>query len=561
MISSELEMNDSKSKLKNPAIWFLLALILGLVLRLVSLGVGSFTQSELVLVNQALNVSRGVSESSANVPVYSGLTALLFFIFEASNFLARFLPAIAGASLVILPWFWKEELGEKAALILSFGLAIEPAFLLFSRTVNSGIFAIAGLLWAMTFFKKGKVGLFGFALAIAFLSGQTFWLLLFFGVLAIALLRLMKTDVRPGATCPLRVNQGWKKALLVFLVSLFLISTSFLLNPSGLGSLASGLLDFVKGFGQAFEKPVLHSFYLLLAHSFLPLILFGIAYFTSRITEKSKGSQIALLLFGLGLVFSLIFSRENFVLLLIPILIAWIAGAGWLADFKVEFKEKRLPSVLLFVFVVAIFGYMSINAKTLGKLPFGTSQFWSIGLLTLAGLVLLIAAWWLVRYGWKSGSQVFLLATICVLGVLTMSSSFRTITNEADFRALEYLDDKVVLPNNNVQEELDDFELAGKPLETIGDYKILDLPDEYAWAFRSFEIERVSDDLVMILTRSTSIPEQNEDFRGMNVVLERSIDWKSGLQTYLYSILGRQPAYQDQKGVLWLRTNLFTGAN
>ena len=561
MISSELEMNDSKSKLKNPAIWFLLALILGLVLRLVSLGVGSFTQSELVLVNQALNVSRGVSESSANVPVYSGLTALLFFIFEASNFLARFLPAIAGASLVILPWFWKEELGEKAALILSFGLAIEPAFLLFSRTVNGGIFSIAGLLWVMTFFKKGKVGLFGFALAIAFLSGQTFWLLLFFGVLAIALLRLMKTDVRPGATCPLRVNQGWKKALLVFLVSLFLISTSFLLNPSGLGSLASGLLDFVKGFGQAFEKPVLHSFYLLLAHSFLPLILFGIAYFTSRITEKSKGSQIALLLFGLGLVFSLIFSRENFVLLLIPILIAWIAGAGWLADFKVEFKEKRLPSVLLFVFVVAIFGYMSINAKTLGKLPFGTSQFWSIGLLTLAGLVLLIAAWWLVRYGWKSGSQVFLLATICVLGVLTMSSSFRTITNEADFRALEYLDDKVVLPNNNVQEELDDFELTGKPLETIGDYKLLDLPDEYAWVFRSFEIERVSDDLVMILTRSTSIPEQNEDFRGMNVVLERSIDWKSGLQTYLYSILGRQPAYQDQKGVLWLRTNLFTGAN
>jgi hypothetical protein len=260
-------------------------------------------------------------------------------------------------------------------------------------------------------------------------------------------------------------------------------------------------------------------------------------------------------------VFSLIFSRENFVLLLIPILIAWIAGAGWLADFKVEFKEKRLPSVLLFVFVVAIFGYMSINAKTLGKLAFGTSQFWSIGLLTLAGLVLLIAAWWLVRYGWKNGSQVFLLATICVLGVLTMSSSFRSITTDSDFRELEYLDDKVVLPNNNVQEELDDFELAGKPLETIGDYKILDLPDEYAWAFRSFEIERVSDDLVMILTRSTSIPEQNEDFRGMNVVLERSIDWKSGLQTYLYSILGRQPAYQDQKGVLWLRTNLFTGAN
>ena len=560
-MSSEIEMKDSKNKLKNPAIWFLAALILGLALRLVTLGASSFTQSELTLVHQAWKISQGVSESSASVPVYSGLTAVLFFIFEASNILARFLPAIAGASLVILPWFWKEELGERSALILSFGLAIEPACLLFSRTVNGGIFAIAGLLWAITFFKKGKVGLFGFALAIAFLSGQTFWQLLVFGVLAIALLRLRKTEVGPGATCPLRINQGWKKALLVFLVSLFLISTSFLLNPSGLGSLASGLLDFVKGFGQAFEKPLLHPFYLLLAHSFLPLVLFGIAYFTSRKTEKSKGSQIALPIFGLGIVFSLIFSRENFVLLLIPILIAWIAGAGWLADFKVELKDKRLPSVLLFVFVIAIFGYMGINSKTLGKLPFATSQFWSIGLLTVAGLVLLLAAWWLVRSGWKSGSQVFLLGTICVLGIMTMGSSLRTITTESDIRSLEYLDDKIVLPNNNVQEELDDFRLAGKPLETIGDYKLLELPDEYAWFFRCFAIERTTDDLVMIMTRSTSIPEQNEDFRGMNVVLERSIDWKSGLQTYLFSILGRQPAYQDQKGVLWLRTNLFTGAN
>jgi len=84
MMSSEKEMNDSKSKVKNPAIWFLLALILALVLRLVSLGASSFTQSELVLVNQALMLSRGVSESSASVPVYSALTALLFFIFEVS---------------------------------------------------------------------------------------------------------------------------------------------------------------------------------------------------------------------------------------------------------------------------------------------------------------------------------------------------------------------------------------------------------------------------------------------------------------------------------------------
>jgi hypothetical protein len=53
----------------------------------------SFTQSELVLVNQALQISQRVNASTSNVPAYTGMTGLLFFLFGAGDILARLMPA------------------------------------------------------------------------------------------------------------------------------------------------------------------------------------------------------------------------------------------------------------------------------------------------------------------------------------------------------------------------------------------------------------------------------------------------------------------------------------
>ncbi|MFA5612406.1 MAG: hypothetical protein WDA04_06070, partial [Anaerolineaceae bacterium] len=160
---------------KNWSVWFLLAFALGLVMRLVLLNDVVYTQNELTLVNQALQVSQRMSQTTSSVPVYTGLTGFLFFLFGATDFLTRFVPALAGASIVLLPWVWRERLGHKTALILGFVLAFEPTFLLFSRSINGGILALSGLLWAFTFLKKDKPGLAGLSLAVAILGGVSFW--------------------------------------------------------------------------------------------------------------------------------------------------------------------------------------------------------------------------------------------------------------------------------------------------------------------------------------------------------------------------------------------------
>lgn len=58
------------------------------------------------------------------------------------------------------------------------------------------------------------------------------------------------------------------------------------------------------------------------------------------------------------------------------------------------------------------------------------------------------------------------------------------------------------------------------------------------------------------------MPGTDVDYRGMNIVLERSVDWKTGgIIGYLKGLPGAKMNYIDQKTVLWIKTSLFTGAN
>jgi len=118
------------------------------------------------------------------------------------------------------------------------------------------------------------------------------------------------------------------------------------------------------------------------------------------------------------------------------------------------------------------------------------------------------------------------------------------------------------LPNNDVEEILADFALTGKTLEQWGSFSLIDLPEELSWYFRDFNIARNQPGTSLVLSRTTSMPIQNDQFRGMNVVLERSINWrKGGITAYLQTASGKTSVFEDNKGVLWVRTFLFTGAS
>jgi hypothetical protein len=555
-----------KPRLDNYFIWLLLAFLIGLTLRLLALNAMVYTQNELVLVNLALQISRRVGVVTSTVPIYTGLTSWLFYLFGPGNFLARLVPAFVGASIVIIPWLWKDQLGRKSSLILSFALALDPTFLLFSRAIHGGIFALVGLAWAITLLKQNKPWLAGISLALAFLSGSAFWSFLFILGLTLLVLMLIKPEIVKDLLV-LNLNSlkiTWISFAAGFAVSAFLIMSGFLLDPSGLGGVASGLIAFVRNFVKTFEYPAHHMIYLLIAHSTLPLFVFFIGFFKFRSSETSDWYQLAGISIIISLLIGMLVSRESFEILLLPVLICWIGGASWLGKWQFRLTESRLSTALLMGFVLAILTYLSVNLRRLAQLTLGTPQFWNIFLMIMAGIILLVSAWWLAKFGWSNGTgtHVFLFAFLCFLAIASLSSSTRSLQSDQQVRSLEYLDNQLVLPNNDVEEILADFALTGKTLEQWGSFSLIDLPEELSWYFRDFNIARNQPGTSLVLSRTTSMPIQNDQFRGMNVVLERSINWrKGGITAYLQTASGKTSVFEDNKGVLWVRTFLFTGAS
>jgi len=81
-------------------------------------------------------------------------------------------PAIAGSLLVLVPLFFKRELGSLAALILMTGLALDPGLVVMSRTLGSPMGAIGFGLLAVGLAYARRPLLAGVAAGLSLLSGQ-----------------------------------------------------------------------------------------------------------------------------------------------------------------------------------------------------------------------------------------------------------------------------------------------------------------------------------------------------------------------------------------------------
>ncbi|MCL4543496.1 MAG: TIGR03663 family protein [Chloroflexi bacterium] len=68
------------------------------------------------------------------------VTAVIFFLFGASDFTTRLLPVVFGSAIVALPFFLRRELGRIGALAAAVVLMLSPSFLYFSRFYRDDIY-------------------------------------------------------------------------------------------------------------------------------------------------------------------------------------------------------------------------------------------------------------------------------------------------------------------------------------------------------------------------------------------------------------------------------------
>jgi hypothetical protein len=153
---------------------YLLAFIVGFSLRFLHLGAAPLNDFEAGWALQALQLASGGERGLPILgpqPAYINLSGIFFALFSASNFLARFWPALAGSALVLAPVFFRNYIGRGAALVFAFGLAFDPGLTTVSRLAGGPMLAVAFGTLALGAWISNRAILAGIFAGLALLSG------------------------------------------------------------------------------------------------------------------------------------------------------------------------------------------------------------------------------------------------------------------------------------------------------------------------------------------------------------------------------------------------------
>jgi hypothetical protein len=290
---------------------YALAFILALGVRLFRLGALPLSDEEARWALQALSIARGEPFAMGPQPLYVVLTGLLFALFSAGNFLARLLPALAGAGLVLLPLFHRGWLGRYASLILAFGLALDPGLLAASRMAGGPLLGLVFGLAALTAWyaqRSVATGVFG---GLALLSGAS----ILHGAIALVLAWLLSARLemkfRPGGAMAFEVpssEEGMQLSIMLYWLAgtVLVVGTLFLRLPQGLGALAGTIPDYLQGWVTASGVPSLRLPVALLVYQ--PLVLIFALVATARAWSPGSARFSYLKLLSLWAAFALLLS-------------------------------------------------------------------------------------------------------------------------------------------------------------------------------------------------------------------------------------------------------------
>jgi 4-amino-4-deoxy-L-arabinose transferase-like glycosyltransferase len=272
-------------------------ILLSLVLRLAELDGVPLTDME---ARQALASWRIVHPHAAgslitpDSPLLLTLNNISFTILGGSEFAARLFTALAGVALGLSPLLFRSLFGKTRTLILCVLLTLSPVLLVASRlgsgAVWASLLAVLGL-WALWRYWNDRKPRYAFFTAI-FLAGTALLsepggivlAIIVTGAGIIALLLTSQDDPDrlnlPENDLTTAVRQRfaalpWQMALAAAAAGVVLVSTGFLLYPTGLSSVSQSLGSALSGISNA--RPSSLMFYPLFTSLFYEPYLWGFA--------------------------------------------------------------------------------------------------------------------------------------------------------------------------------------------------------------------------------------------------------------------------------------------
>ncbi len=401
---------------------YILALLLGMLLRFAQLGHAALNESEARLALQALDIFRGQDLFSSPEPGTILITGLLMFVFGASNFTARLWPAAAGSLMVIAAWMLREQLGRKPALILAFLIALDPLLIGMSRTAVGQSAAISSLLLGFILLLRGSSGWAGFFVGLSLLGGPAVWPGAISAAVVFWLFRGRNSEFNLEAAA-----MDWRKFALVAVGVFGLLGSLFFLVPSGLGAAASSLTGYLAGWTVSTGVPFPRLLGGILAYQ-LPAVIFGLAGLVRGLRAKSPIDQALGAWWGISLLLALAYPSRT------VLDVGWAAfpmlvlAARQLASLAIPENEDRLP-VLGHAALTAVLAIFTVY--TLLFTSFGAGQVLPMEPLIRIGmaLVLLFAISGMVAWGWslRVAATGLQWGAITLLTILSISAVFHAV--------------------------------------------------------------------------------------------------------------------------------------
>ncbi|HEX9028611.1 MAG TPA: hypothetical protein VF823_05505 [Anaerolineales bacterium] len=422
---------------------FFIALVLALSLRVINLGAAPLSDTEANWALQALQVGGSAATALQTAPAipqtyawgpqpgYVLLTGAAFQLFGASNALARLWPALVGSLLILLPLFFRRELGRPASLILAFGLAIDPGLVAVSRQAGSPMPALVFVLLALCLWRARRPILAGIVAGLALLSGPS----VLMGALGIGLawgLTLVFSPKRPTEPASPQFGPAERNALLAAGAVVVLAGTLFLFRLQGLAAWAETLPTFIQGWFQSSGVPAASLPAALLFYQPMALI-FGLLgavqgiFLSGREDEEfspnpKRAFFIYLILWAFAaLVLGLVYPGRqvsDLIWVLVPL---WALASLQLTRFLpngqaslVAASQGVLVFLLLALFWLTLDGVAQPSAGAI-ELRFGVL----VGLVALAALTTLLVA---LGWSWEVGRRGLLWGTTAALTIYLVSA-------------------------------------------------------------------------------------------------------------------------------------------
>ncbi len=421
---------------------YLMLVLMAAILRFYALGSQPLQQREAQL---ALDAWRFYMGGAASIRGHSPLlfhgNLLLYFLFGASDYVTRIIPALAGTLMVGLPYLLRSHLGRQAALITAAILTFSPSFVFFSRESQGDIIvsacALILLSGILSYAERGKgfhLYLLAGTLAVCLMAGgASYALLLALGGFFLGLFLYSRFGGREQLPLVLDwigekpLRQHCLKAGGVFAALILLVSTGFFVNLQGVQATLDLLTTWLGQFPPLTDgQPWHYYFSLLLAYELL-VFVFGLAG-ACYLARQDLVSGLLVCWFGTSFIlYSLMGTKPPSGLLQILLPLTLLA-ARTLAQLlsKIGAGERWLWDrlVLLISIPIAFHIMLQLAAFANPENP-GDPRHLILVLLSVFFLLSVVLITGAISLDWRSALRTGGLVALAILGALMVHTTWR----------------------------------------------------------------------------------------------------------------------------------------